>query len=82
MTEKVISLNDWKNKKKEKENLARGRTPLYVSHKEGNISATNPNLRGKHVENFGDRVSKIKGSLERINKLMTELKTMHKKETT
>lgn len=78
MTDKITYLNDWKRKKKIDEELARGRKPLYVSHLDGKIYGS-PNKHGK-PEEFGTRVARIKSSLERINRLMNELKALSENE--
>lgn len=51
----------------EKEKLSRGRRPLYISHRKQPIS---------QPEDFGDRVLRIRESLSRINKLISELREM------
>jgi hypothetical protein len=69
----VVSLSDFKRKKTVKQDLAGGRTPLYVSHLNGKVNGS-PHFRGPDAEDFGDRLSRIRSSLERINKLMADLK--------
>jgi hypothetical protein len=72
----VLDFASFRRKKTDEQDLTRGRSkPLYVSHKDGVISA-NPGHAGTTGEDFGDRVSRIKASLERINSLMAELKKM------
>lgn len=44
--------------------LARGRSPLYVSHATGKITG----------EDFGTRLARIRASLDKINGLMSELR--------
>ena len=56
----VVNIKSLLDKKKLKEDLSNGRQPLYASHL-GN-------------EDFGDRLLRIRTSLERINQLMSELK--------
>ncbi|MEZ4741155.1 MAG: hypothetical protein R3B45_01685 [Bdellovibrionota bacterium] len=70
---KVLNLAHFRKKKKEEETLSRGRKPLYISHTERKITSK-PGNNGN--EDFSDRVSRIKASLERINTLMSELKKM------
>lgn len=53
------------NKKKKSNEQRRGRQPLYIS-KTGY----------RNSEDYGDRLTRIKESLDRINKLMAELKKM------
>jgi len=74
---KVVDLKSFRQKKNEKESLSRGRKPLYVSHADGKVTGS-PHLKGPadKSEDFGDRVSRIRASLDRINVLMGELKKM------
>lgn len=68
----IIDLKEYKKNKIIKQDLARGRTPLYVSHLTGKIT-------GKQDVNdpdFGSRLERIRASLEKINRLMAELKEM------
>lgn len=67
----VVELSSFRKKKETAEEFARGRNPLYVSHSTGKISASQD---GKSEDNFGDRYQRIKSSLEKINRLMAELK--------
>jgi hypothetical protein len=69
----VVSLSNFRQKKTTDEELARGRKPLYVSHMTGKISDKES---GESEQDFGDRLGRIKASLEKINKLMAELKKM------
>ena len=64
-------MSKYKAEKKIKEDLARGRTPLYVSHATGKITGT-PNEDKQ--EDFGSRLARIRASLDKINRLMSELK--------
>lgn len=66
---KVIDLNEHRKKKQEENDLTRGRKPLYVSHLKGTATGDKTD-----DQNLGDRISRIKNSLERINKLMKMLK--------
>jgi len=50
-----------------------GREPLFVSHIDGTV-------KGPNKEDFGDRIQRIRTSLEKINKLMAELKGKEKYE--
>ena len=68
----VIELSGFRKKKDTAEEFARGRNPLYVSHNTGKISGSKSGETEE--ENFGDRYSRIKASLEKINCLMSELK--------
>lgn len=71
----VIDLNAARFKKQVREDLAKGRTPLYVSYKTGNVTTGEQVLKPK--EDFGDKLGKVKQSLERINNLMDELRKLN-----
>jgi hypothetical protein len=77
----VVDLADFRKKKTTDEELARGRKPLYVSHGTGKISGS-PHMKRPESADFGDRLSRIRSSLEKINKLMSELKRMSASEPT
>ena len=65
----ILSIEEYKKNKIIKQDLVReGRTPLYQSHLTGKVTG------GKVDPEFGDRLSRIRASLERINRLMRELK--------
>ncbi len=68
----VIDLAQFKQKKEMESQLARGRRPLYVDSKEGRVSGQTQADKA----DFSDRLSKIRGSLDRINQLMTEIKKL------
>ena len=74
-SDKVISLIQYREKKDIESNLSRGRNPLYVSHLNGKIKGS-PHLSRPSAENFGDRLHRIRQSLEKINRLMAELKKL------
>lgn len=69
-TGKVVDLLAYRKTKQTEQELARGRTPLYSSHLESkpksDLSAAD--------EDFGQRMQRIRTSLEKINQLMFELK--------
>lgn len=71
----VISLADYKKKM----GLSRGRTPLFVSHLNGKVT-TSPHRKHKEVRDMGDRLMRIRSSLNKINKLMVELKKLSDRE--
>jgi hypothetical protein len=71
---KVVSLANYKAKKSTENDLARNRRPLYVSHLKGTASS---DKNGQ--ADLGDRISRIKSSLDRINNLMKDLKSMSDK---
>lgn len=69
----VVDLSSFRKKKETAEEFARGRSPLYVSHTSGKISGSKSG-EASSEDNFGDRYQRIKSSLEKINRLMAELK--------
>jgi len=74
---KVVQLASFKKKRETQEELARARKPLYVNHADGAISGTQAGAKnGGANEDFADRLGKIKGSLDRINQLMAEIKKL------
>jgi len=70
----IVDFSKFKKKKEKETEFTRGRKPLYVSHLSGKVSGN----EREEEENFGDRLERIKSSLERINTLMSELKKMSK----
>jgi hypothetical protein len=73
----IVDLAAFRAKKDVQEQLARGRDPLFVSHLDGKIKGS-PHLSRPKAEDFGDRIQRIRTSLEKINRLMTELKKISK----
>lgn len=74
---KVIDFTAFKSKQDFSNELTRGRKPLFVDHDTGKISGTSDGT--KHLpaqDDFGDRLFKIRASLERINSLMADLKKL------
>ena len=69
----VVDLAAFRQKKEITDNLARGRNPLYVSHADGKVTGS-PHLKRPEAPDFGDRLQRIRTSLEKINSLMSELK--------
>ena len=76
---KIVDIASFRKKKSTNEELARGRKPLYVSHSTGKVSGS-PHLKGPETADFGDRLSRIRASLDKINRLMSELKRMSSSE--
>jgi len=74
----VVDFTDFKRNKDAQTDLSRGRTPLHVSHIDGKVKGS-PHFRRPEADDFGDRMQRIKTSLEKINQLMTELKKTTKK---
>jgi len=66
----IIDLSAARAKKQIAEQLAAGRTPLYVSHHTGKVSGT----PGFPADDFATRLHRIRASLLRINLLMLELR--------
>ena len=72
----VVDLAAFRRKKAVDEELTRGgRNPLYVSHLTGKVTGQ-PGPKGAESPDFGDRLQRIRASLEKINRLMSELKRM------
>jgi hypothetical protein len=71
----VVSLSSFRKKQEINDELARGRKPLFVSHMSGKVSGS-PHLKDAQDADFGDRMQRIRTSLDRINRLMSELKQM------
>ncbi len=71
----IVSLDAFKRRKHSAEEFVRNeRKPLYVSHLTGKIDDT-----GKiknEANDFGDRLQRIRSSLDKINKLISDLKTL------
>lgn len=71
----VVDLASFRKKKAVDQEFARDRQPLYVSHLTGKVTG-NPHAKRGETGDFGDRLQRIRTSLEKINRLMTELKKM------
>lgn len=75
----IVDLASFRKKKEIDQEMARGgRRPLYVSHMTGKVSGVTPASGGQNdgQADFGDRLQRIRSSLEKINRLMSELKKM------
>ena len=71
----VVDLGSFRKKKIHDQEVARGRNPLYVSHQKGTISnASHPSPAVP--QDMGDRLQRIRSSLQKINQLMSELRKM------
>lgn len=68
----VLYLGRYRREKQAKQDLAKDRTPLYVSH-------TDHKIYGNGDKNFGDRAQRVRESLEKINLLMAEYKKLDDK---
>ena len=71
----IVDLARFRKKKEVAEEFGRGREPLYVSHLTGKVTG-NPHMKSPESPDFGDRLTRIRSSLEKINRLMSELKKM------
>jgi hypothetical protein len=73
MENNVISLSTYRKNKTASEEVSRGRIPLHNSHIDGKIKGS-PYLKNESKDHFGERMMRIRQSLEKINQLMLELK--------
>ena len=76
---KLLDLTHFRQKRDTTEKISPGRTPLFVSHLDGKVKGSphlNANSGADGDEQFGDRLQRIRASLERINRLMSELKQL------
>lgn len=73
----IVSLHDFRRRKESAEEFVRNeRKPLYVSHLTGKISDSDKAEAKAGAADFGDRLQRIRNSLDKINKLISELKTL------
>ena len=68
---KVVDLGSFRKKKQMEKELGKGRTPLISSHLKKKV--TDPSTLG-NTSDFGDRLTRIRSSLDRINSLMSDLR--------
>ncbi|MBC7660863.1 MAG: hypothetical protein H7249_14290 [Chitinophagaceae bacterium] len=73
----VVDLKNFKRTRELETQIGRGRTPLHVSHIDGKVKGS-PHLRNQESDDFGDRMQRIRSSLEKINQLMADLKNTNK----
>ena len=76
--EKIVDMASFRRRKFVENDLARGRKPLFVSHLEGKVTGS-PHFNnpvGDASDDLGDRIQRIRASLQKINRLMAELKRM------
>jgi hypothetical protein len=72
----VVDLAAFRKKKEIAVELTKGgRNPLYVSHLTGKVSGKAEGSEASSPD-FGDRLQRIRSSLEKINRLMADLKKM------
>jgi len=69
----VVDLKNFKRTRELETQIGRGRTPLHVSHIDGKVKGS-PHLKSQETDDFGDRMQRIRSSLEKINQLMVDLK--------
>ena len=74
----IVDFKNFKQKKEIENDISRGRKPLHMSHATGKLHGS-PYLNQTDASDFGDRMQRIKSSLEKINSLMSELKSKSKK---
>ncbi|MCB9229413.1 MAG: hypothetical protein H6618_07365 [Deltaproteobacteria bacterium] len=65
----TLDLSKFRKKKTEKEWLARGREPLYVSYSRGQLHGSD-SVSVSGLSDFGGRIADLKSELEKINALM------------
>jgi hypothetical protein len=73
----IVDFRSFKEKKEIESDISRGRKPLHMSHSTGKLHGS-PYLNNSETEDFGNRMQRIKSSLEKINSLMSELKAKGK----
>ncbi len=73
----VVDFKNFKRTRELENQIAKGRTPLHVSHIDGKVKGS-PHLRTNEADDFGDRMQRIRTSLEKINQLMADLKASSK----
>ena len=76
---KVVDFSAFKTKQNVKNEFSRSRKPLYVDQDEGKISGASDGAKSaadNSNEDFGERLLKIRASLDRINSLMANLKKL------
>lgn len=73
---KVLDFTAFKKKQEVNNEFSRARKPLFINDKEGLISGTEEGAKSASTEDYGDRLQKIRTSLDRINTLMSDLKKL------
>ncbi|NRA66327.1 MAG: hypothetical protein HRU19_17710 [Pseudobacteriovorax sp.] len=73
MDKNIVNLSAFREKKEAEKDISRGRTPLHMSHLDGKVTGS-PHFKRPQADDFGDRMQRIKSSLEKINRLMADLK--------
>ena len=81
-TGQILDFSKAKERRSAKDELGRQRdTPLYVDYKNGKITGSphgngSSHPKGTQTADFGDRMTRIRSSLDKINRLMSEIKRM------
>ena len=77
-TSKVISFTDYKTKNAVNSEFSHARKPLYVNSDDNRISGKPESAASSTPASgdLGDRLHKIRSSLDRINTLMADLKKL------
>lgn len=75
----VVSLAAFKAQKLKRQELVRGRKPLYESHSNENRTTDRFKGQNNHEQSFEERINRIRSSLDKINALMLELKKISAK---
>lgn len=74
---KVLDFTAFKKKQDTNSEFSRARKPLYINNEDGRVSGTNEGAKNAaSTDDFGDRLQKIRSSLDRINTLMADLKKL------
>lgn len=73
MDNNVVSLGTYKRKKLVQEDVARGRTPLYISYLDGHIKG-GAGFQRHDEDTFAERWARIQAALDKINKMSAEVK--------
>jgi hypothetical protein len=83
-TVKVIDFKSFKQKQDVNNEVSRSRKPLFVNKDNGRISGTTSGAKSSDhgSDDFGDRLQKIRSSLDRINSLMADLKKLSSSKAT
>lgn len=77
---KVLDLASYRQKKDVAAELGHGRKPLYLDQSTGMIRKSPETAEGQQHPDFGERLQRIRSSLDRINSLMSELRTLAQKD--
>jgi hypothetical protein len=74
---KILDFSKFKQKQETNSEFSRARKPLYLNSNNGKVSGTEDGAKSaSSQDDFGDRLVKIRTSLDRINSLMADLKKL------